>query len=246
MSHKKKYQIISPAQEYDELNFDDIYNSKSFLIKFYAYLPFVHTLKEINFSEQSLFLDLGCAEGPFLPTLNCYTKRTVALDIDYESIKISKKIVRNQKHQLSKVDLLHSDGLYLPFKDETFDIIICLEVLEHVKNTKKAVNEIHRVLNKNGVLVCSLPIEIGLSLLIRNLLGKFLKFSRPFYSRKEMFRSAILKKPCARTEFMDHKNFDWRIVKKEIKKTFKKTKVRFTPINFLKNCNPIVIIKAFK
>lgn len=41
----------------------------------------------------------------------------------------------------------------LPFDEGSFDTIICTEVLEHVPEPEKAVNELYRVLSKNGKLV---------------------------------------------------------------------------------------------
>jgi ubiquinone/menaquinone biosynthesis C-methylase UbiE len=43
------------------------------------------------------------------------------------------------------------------FDDNTFDVIVCAEVLEHVKNPFVAVNEIMRVLKPGGVLIGSTP-----------------------------------------------------------------------------------------
>lgn len=39
----------------------------------------------------------------------------------------------------------------LPFADNSFDIIICYHVLEHVENDKKAMRELYRVLRKGGI-----------------------------------------------------------------------------------------------
>lgn len=60
-----------------------------------------------------------------------------------------------------KIDILKSPNVdYIldvqnmnQFKDNEFDCIICSEVLEHVKNPKKAINEMYRVLKKNGILI---------------------------------------------------------------------------------------------
>src|ERR1035437_2285963 len=41
----------------------------------------------------------------------------------------------------------------LPFKDNSFSVIICTEVLEHVPEPEKAINELYRVLTKSGKLV---------------------------------------------------------------------------------------------
>jgi ubiquinone/menaquinone biosynthesis C-methylase UbiE len=46
----------------------------------------------------------------------------------------------------------------LPYPDESFDYIICLEVIEHVDNPMALCREIGRVLRKGGRLICPLPI----------------------------------------------------------------------------------------
>lgn len=43
----------------------------------------------------------------------------------------------------------------LPFPDNKFDLILCIEVLEHVEKPLIAVNELYRVLNENGVVLLS-------------------------------------------------------------------------------------------
>ena len=45
----------------------------------------------------------------------------------------------------------------LPFMSDFFDIVVCSHVLEHVKDDKKAILEIKRVLKKNGLAVIGVP-----------------------------------------------------------------------------------------
>ena len=45
----------------------------------------------------------------------------------------------------------------MPFADNSFDCVICLETLEHVENPFTALKEIHRVLKPNGKLISSTP-----------------------------------------------------------------------------------------
>lgn len=58
------------------------------------------------------------------------------------------------KPAMEKVDIT-----CMPFPNETFDIIFCSHVLEHVPNDRKAMEECYRVLRKNGVAVLMVPIR---------------------------------------------------------------------------------------
>ena len=49
------------------------------------------------------------------------------------------------------------DVTSLKFPDRTFDMVSCIETLEHILNQKKALYEIYRVLKPNGTLVLSVP-----------------------------------------------------------------------------------------
>jgi SAM-dependent methyltransferase len=56
---------------------------------------------------------------------------------------------------------LHTDIESLPFENNSIDAIICLEVLEHVKNPFKAAEEIKRVLKPGGLLLLTTPFLLG-------------------------------------------------------------------------------------
>ena len=50
----------------------------------------------------------------------------------------------------------------MPFDDNSFDFILCNHVLEHVYDDDLAVQEIKRVLKKNGIAILQVPIEMKL------------------------------------------------------------------------------------
>ena len=58
----------------------------------------------------------------------------------------------------------------IPFPDASFDLVFCIEVLEHVPNPFGALTEIHRVLRPGGVLALSVPNPYHAKELIWNLL----------------------------------------------------------------------------
>lgn len=57
----------------------------------------------------------------------------------------------------SALDIAPGDVQALPFPDESFDSIVCLEVLEYVESPRKAAVELDRVLAPGGTLVVSTP-----------------------------------------------------------------------------------------
>lgn len=55
----------------------------------------------------------------------------------------------------------HYDITELPFKKESFDLIICFHVLEHILNDNKAIDNLYRVLKTNGSLLVQVPLKEG-------------------------------------------------------------------------------------
>jgi len=101
-------------------------------------------------------LDIGCSIGhDSLELAKRRGYRVVGIDIDKVSIdtaKEIKKILRIKNASFLNVDILQNR-----FKNEEFDAIVMLEVLEHFKNDSQAIREISRVLKKGGILILSTP-----------------------------------------------------------------------------------------
>lgn len=52
-----------------------------------------------------------------------------------------------------------ADICNLPFEDQSFDLILCNHVLEHISDDRKAMMELYRVLKKGGTLIAQVPID---------------------------------------------------------------------------------------
>lgn len=49
------------------------------------------------------------------------------------------------------------DILNIPFGDEQFDVVLCVDVMEHIKDHNKAIRELMRVLKTDGILILHVP-----------------------------------------------------------------------------------------
>ena len=57
----------------------------------------------------------------------------------------------------SRVDFLCSDAQFLPFREKVFDLVICSQLLEHVKEPERILVETRRILKTRGKLFVSVP-----------------------------------------------------------------------------------------
>jgi len=90
----------------------------------------------------------GCGVGMYLDHMGEHTDNIVGLDIEFE---------RLQDAKLREDRVVNATGEALPFKPNTFDLILSHEVLEHVANDRAAINEIVRTLKPGGRLVLFCP-----------------------------------------------------------------------------------------
>jgi SAM-dependent methyltransferase len=57
----------------------------------------------------------------------------------------------------SPLAAVHADITALPFREETFDLVLCSHVLEHVPDDRAAMRELHRVVRPGGTVVIQVP-----------------------------------------------------------------------------------------
>jgi ubiquinone/menaquinone biosynthesis C-methylase UbiE len=95
-------------------------------------------------------LDVGCRSGSFTRHY-CKGNDVVGVDVDRDAIDLFREQLGLEGHWLDV------DCELLPFPSSTFDIVVCTEVLEHLRFPGKALAEIRRVLRPDGRLVGSVP-----------------------------------------------------------------------------------------
>lgn len=102
--------------------------------------------------EVDSILDVGSGEGTTLNKLQKQKigKRLEGLEYLDTAIKIGRKLY-------PKLKLKQGTIFDLPYKDNSFDLLLCMEVLEHIENPETAIPELHRVTSK--YLLVSVPNE---------------------------------------------------------------------------------------
>jgi methionine biosynthesis protein MetW len=112
--------------------------------------PGLARLYRRNIGAGERVLDVGCGDGK--------TSGAWLLDrrCDYTGVDISANAVREaQQFGLRAIHI--TDASSLPFADGMFDVVVCIEVLEHLFAPQSALQEIRRVLRPGGRLIATVP-----------------------------------------------------------------------------------------
>jgi len=118
--------------------------------------------------KREILLDIGCGYGNVTNVLTF--KGELVIGIDLQTIFFRPYISK-------KLDFCRSEALHTPFRDETFDCIVSLDVLEHINNDVAFVQEAYRVLKREGVLLIETPNRERLSV---KLTSKISRHARSF------------------------------------------------------------------
>lgn len=98
--------------------------------------------------NQKKILDVGCGMGMSMDYFSRHGAIVKGIDITRDSVKYV-----NQ----NRLNAIEADARYIPFKDNTFDIVYSIGVLEHFMQTKAALKEQVRVCKRGGIVIAVVP-----------------------------------------------------------------------------------------
>ncbi len=143
-------------------------------------------------------LDVGCGVGGALVALCRVGACCVGIDIDRDRLDLARE--RLELHGCEALTVCGS-AFSLPFPDGAFDVVLCSDMLEHVKDRPRLIAEFARVLRPGGLLYLAFPNLLSL----RNVL------SDPHY---HLFGVVLLPLPLARwyTRKRRGRNYDVEVL----------------------------------
>lgn len=132
---------------------------KEFYEKYYSISDMMHpiermkqesrikTIEKLMPEDVNKILFIGCGQGEELKVCK---EPAVGLDLSFCALK-------KAKEKRPKDNFVEGDACNLPFKSDSFDCVVCSEVLEHLAEPRKAISEFARILSKEGSVVITTP-----------------------------------------------------------------------------------------
>lgn len=145
---KKKWETY--AEQHDILS----HYKKS--IKHKTMLKIIRNL--INRTKNDIIVDLGCGEGIQLLTLQDKNEYSVGIDISRIFLLRFKNYSEIYNHS-QKYNYIQADITHIPLKNNSIDICINSQVIEHIKNDYEVLKEIRRIIKKKSAVILSIPIK---------------------------------------------------------------------------------------
>jgi ubiquinone/menaquinone biosynthesis C-methylase UbiE len=108
---------------------------------------------KVNLKNKKHILDVGCGTGAITRDIALFTSGNV-VGVDIDEIKLHE--AEKNTADLVNVMLKKANVLYLPFENESFDVVVFNIVLTYIKGQQKAINEMVRVTKPDGYVLATL------------------------------------------------------------------------------------------
>jgi 2-polyprenyl-6-hydroxyphenyl methylase/3-demethylubiquinone-9 3-methyltransferase len=109
-------------------------------------IPWIQNEIKTHFPRPISALDIGCGAGILTNALAEEGHKVSGIDLSEKSLAIA---IENDKTKT--VDYRHENAYALPFPDECFEVVTAMDILEHVEEPEKLIQEASRVLKSGGL-----------------------------------------------------------------------------------------------
>jgi ubiquinone/menaquinone biosynthesis C-methylase UbiE len=145
----------------------------------------------MKLSPEDVLVDVGCGSGGVLEFCSKHAGEIIALDIDNEAIsRVGQKLGFAESKNIS---FLSASAECLPLVDALASKVLCLEVLEHVDDPCKVVEELYRIGKPGCLYLISVPGQFSEEIALRVAPPEF--FQKPHHVR--IFQQESIRKLIA-------------------------------------------------
>ena len=102
--------------------------------------------------KDKIVVDIASGAGYGTNLIASKAKHVTGVDYSEDAIEYAKKL-----YSATNLKFIKGDALDLPFEDNSVDVVVSLETIEHLTDPEKFVKEVKRVLRPNGVFIVSTP-----------------------------------------------------------------------------------------
>ena len=119
---------------------------------------FLIVAKSLGLRPGDMILDFGAGSCFVSELLNRFGYLTVALDIDHALLAIGReRLTIDPRCDPKRTRFVAGDGMCLPFRDASFDGVICMNALHHMRDYRRTLAEMCRILKAGGRAVFAEP-----------------------------------------------------------------------------------------
>lgn len=192
-------------------------------------------------------LDYGCGDGTFLAMVNDLFPDAIGTGTDVREIETCRNRFAGGSPRFAlsaEIAASEYDGAY--------GVVTCMEVLEHCVGAAvdTVVADLARLVNPSGVVIISVPIEIGPTLIAKQIIRRIAGWRIYDYSFNERYGArdlwrmftagerTIIERPVYSSpagSFHAHKGFNWRALRPRISRALKIERMTFSPLRFMKS-----------
>ena len=102
--------------------------------------------------KNKVILDIACGSGYGSKLMSATAKKVYAVDVDKDTIRYAK-----DNYAAKNIEYIVGDGAKIPLDDNSVDLVVSYETIEHIEAYKEFLREVKRVLKPKGLLMLSTP-----------------------------------------------------------------------------------------
>jgi len=190
-------------------------------------------------------LDYGCGDGTFLGLLfgrDRHPAEAVGAELDAAQIDDCRARLGSEP----RLSFTSIAALNAPEHDAAYDLVVCMEVLEHVVPLDRVLDSLLRLTAPGGTLLVSVPVETGLPLLVKQAtrrvagwrgLGDYAttvaytwrEYAAGVFAGRRPHMIRPIYTHADGTLFHDHKGFNWRVLHDRVAERFAIERVIASP-----------------